>query len=140
MSEFDNYCEHCQYLTKDELNEAFIDAMNENDFDKIKFILSSSDLKDHADIHSHKDEAFRILCIWRDISVLTYLIFDLNIQQTEKITEHLSWYKKAYKEAKSFDCVEFIEKAEYFFQQRELKKEISLELKENLNIGKKHKL
>jgi hypothetical protein len=140
MNEFDNFCNHCQCLSKDELNEALIDAISDNDFDKIKFLLSSSDLKEHADIHTQKDDFFRILCIWRDLSVLSYLVFDLNIKQTDEINEHLNWYKQLYKESKSFDCLEFIEKAEYFFQQRELKHQITSELKQNLIPSKKHKL
>jgi hypothetical protein len=140
MSEFDDYCEHCTYLSKNELNDELISAMGDNDVDKIKFLLASPNLKEHADIHFLRDESFRMLCINRDLSLLHYFIYDLNIERTSKIEQHLESYKSSYKYAGSMDCVEFIEKAQELFDKRDLKNEISLELEIKKTPIKKSKI
>lgn len=140
MSEFDDYCEHCTYLNKKELNEELIESMSSNDIDRVKFLLSSPDLKEHADIHYLRDEVFRMLCINRDLSMLHYLICDLNIERTNKIDEHLESYKISYKYSGSTDCVAFIEYAQDLFDKRELKEQINLELMVNKTVNKKVKL
>lgn len=140
MSEFDDYCEYCQCLSQAELNEEFLGAMDNNDIDRVKFLLSSPNLKEHADIHTQRDAAFRFLCISRNLTLINYFIFELNIEKTKMIAEHLESYKSSYRYSESMDCIQVLEQAELLFEKRDLINEINSELNVNSNTIKKSKL
>lgn len=58
----------------------------------IEYLLYSSELKKHANIHHNKDEVFRNACV-NDLDMVHYFIFDLNIKKTDKIETFLKHLK-----------------------------------------------
>ena len=49
-------------LTQKQLNEVFIDSCQEGHLEVVKYLLTSPDLKEHADIHADNDLGFRWAC------------------------------------------------------------------------------
>jgi len=63
-----------QSMTQNELNEGFILACRAGDLDIVKYLLTCSDLKEHADIHAQDDEGFREACWSGHLEVVKYLL------------------------------------------------------------------
>jgi len=55
----------------------------------IDYLVNSSDLKTKFDIHFNNDELFRKTC--SNLDMVQYLIFDLNIEKTERIEMYLNY-------------------------------------------------
>ena len=49
-------------LTPKQLNEVFIDSCQKGHLEIVKYLLTSPDLKEHADIHADNDYGFRWAC------------------------------------------------------------------------------
>lgn len=58
----------------------------------MEYLLYSPELKKHANIHHNKDQIFRDACV-RDLDMVQYLIFDLNIEKTKRIDTFLTHLK-----------------------------------------------
>lgn len=99
-------------LPKYHLDSHLIIACANGQFEHVRYLLSSSELTENADIHSDDDGAFISLCMYGYIehyhhilvkkllqnnmykdpeydSILTYLIFDMNIEKTDCISSFL---------------------------------------------------
>ena len=53
-------------------------------------MLTSSELKKHANIHAKDDTGFRIACRDGHLEVIKYLIIDMNIDKTNYIEKYLN--------------------------------------------------
>ena len=49
-------------LTQKQLNEVFISSCQKGHLEIVKYLLTSPDLKEHADIHAKNHEGFRLAC------------------------------------------------------------------------------
>ena len=70
-------------LNKEELNNQFINACQNDDLDIVQFLLTSPGLKEHADIHARSDEGFRIACLEGHLEIVKYLL------TSAELTEHV---------------------------------------------------
>lgn len=61
-------------LTLGELNHEFHIACIQGDLNLVKYLLTSSELKQHADIHFEKDECVVLACKYGQLGVLQYLL------------------------------------------------------------------
>jgi ankyrin repeat protein len=63
----------------------------------IQYLLASKDLKEKSNIHLDCDMIFRILVEKRDTEALKHIIFDLNIDITDTISECLEYVVEPFK-------------------------------------------
>ena len=75
--------------SKKDLNWGYISACQQGSVDKVKYLLSSPDLNKHADIHAWSDLGFTCACVRKNLEIIEYLIFDMNIEKTKKIEKYL---------------------------------------------------
>ena len=73
---------------KQQLNDAFIDACQNNDLDILQFLLTSLELTEHADIHARNDAGFRIACLDGHLEIVKYLL------TSDELTEHADIHAK----------------------------------------------
>lgn len=60
------------------------------DLNLVKYLLSSPDLKELADIHQNNDNAFKLAFYREHDAILEYLIFEHKIPYTEDIKSHIA--------------------------------------------------
>ena len=77
-------------LNQKELNDAFISGCESGHLDIVKYLLTSAELKKHADIHAKDDWGFRGACRDGRLEVIKYLIIDMNIDKTNYIEKYLN--------------------------------------------------
>ena len=61
-------------LNKEELNEQFIDVCENGHLEVVKYLLTSAELKEHAEIHARSYLGFRIACRCGHLEVVQYLL------------------------------------------------------------------
>ena len=103
------------------LNEDFVDACEVGDLDAVKYLLTSDELKEHADIHAENDFGFILACNNGHLDVIKWLIFDYNIEKTKEISNFL----------KSNKDDDFVAQVKEMFASRDLKEDLS----KSLNFG-----
>ena len=67
---------------KEQLNDEFIDACSQGHLEVVKYLLTSAELKKHADIHAKDDLGFRSACAQGHLDVVKYLL------ASPELTEH----------------------------------------------------
>ena len=77
-------------LTQKQLNEVFIDSCAYGYLEVVKYLLTSPDLKEHANIHADNDEGFRLACANEHLEKVKYLILDMSIEKTKHIENYLN--------------------------------------------------
>ena len=77
-------------LTPKQLNEVFIDSCAYGYLEVVKYLLTSPDLKEHADIHADNDEGFIWACVNGYLELVKYLILDMSIEKTKHIEDYLN--------------------------------------------------
>ena len=70
-------------LNKEELNNQFINACQNDDLDIVQFLLTSPELKEHADVHAKDDLGFRVACRSGRLEVVKYLL------TSDELKEHI---------------------------------------------------
>lgn len=130
---FKNYC---KTVSPENLNNEFIRAVNEQRFEDIKLLLTSPFLKDHVDIHYDEDEGFRSLLRTRNMEILNYFIFDMNIKKTEFIVEHLEDARVVYRYREQDKNCLFVDEVSHALEKRILKDALTV----NLSIDNKNKI
>jgi ankyrin repeat protein len=96
--------------------------------DIVKYLLTSSELKEHPDLHLADDQAIIHAisnCRW---DIVSYFIYDLNIEESPAIQKFLSEHQK------------YSSKAQSMFDKRELAKTLNSELTTNLHSRKRLKI
>lgn len=76
-------------IRKQILHEQLLTACCNEDLETVKYLLTSPELDQHADIHLNYEEAFRNVCHKNDRVILNYLIFDYCIPMTQSIKTYL---------------------------------------------------
>ena len=117
-------------LNKEELNEQFIDACEQGRLEVVKYLLTSPELTEHADIHARNDEGFIWACRSGHLEVIKYLIIDMNIDKTIQIEKYLN-EKKDNKTA---------QQAIELFNTRDLHHQLNENIKDNKEKVKKVKI
>jgi hypothetical protein len=72
-----------------EHDEALISSFTYRNTNITQYLLSSSELTEHADIHAREDRLFKYCCSQNQIHFAKYLIFKLNIEKTIHIKNYL---------------------------------------------------
>ena len=72
-------------LTPKQLNKVFIDSCENGYLEVVKYLLTSPDLKEHANIHANNDYGFRWACANGQLEIVKFLIIDMNIDKTNYI-------------------------------------------------------
>lgn len=81
--------EQFKCLSQEELNREFITACRIGEFDTVKYLLHSDELKEHADIHTKNDYGLIRACQNKHLDIVRYFIFDINIEKTKDIIRFL---------------------------------------------------
>ena len=61
-------------LNQAELNEQFIDACKSGRLEVVKYLLTSPELTEHANIHAENDLGFRSACVQGHLEVVQFLL------------------------------------------------------------------
>ena len=77
-------------INQEELNDQFIDACQNDDLGIVQYLLTGTDLKEHADIHADNDYGFRWACSDGQLEIVKYLILDMSIEKTKHIEDYLN--------------------------------------------------
>ena len=117
-------------LNQEELNEQFIDACIEGHLEVIKFLLTSPELKEHADIHARSDLGFKWACGEGRLEVVKCLIIDMNIDKTNYIETYLNENKDN----------KYVQQAIELFNTRDLHHQLNENIKDNKEKVKKMKI
>ena len=68
-------------LTPKQLNEVFIDSCSNGYLEVVKYLLTSPDLKEHADIDADNDYGFRLACENGHLEVVKYLLTSPDLKE-----------------------------------------------------------
>ena len=93
-------------------------------------MLTSSELKKHANIHAKDDTGFRIACRDGHLEVIKYLIIDMNIDKTNYIEKNLNENKDN----------KNVQQAIKLFNTRNLHHQLNENIKDNKERVKKVKI
>jgi len=88
--------EYLNKLEQPQLDQYLIDACSVNDFESVKYLLTSPELNNHANIKGWDEEAFVVACRQKNIELVDYML------RTPKIKEHANvhtWHDMVFKEA-----------------------------------------
>jgi hypothetical protein len=94
--------------------------------DIVKYLLTSPDLKEHINVHIKKDSAFKSALERKDLDVLSFFIFDLDIDKTPYIEKYLQLMPN--------------NEVEKMFAIRDLNRSLNNELESRADNIKKNKL
>ena len=118
-------------LDQSKLNEALINACNKGHLDVVKYLLTSDELKEHADIHAYNGSGFKRACEFGHLDVVKYLLTSDELKEHTDIHaendygfKHAFWYGH-------LDVVKYL----IFDYNIEKTKEIVVFLKENKHKG-----
>ena len=75
-------------LNKKKLNDQFFDACRDGHLEVVKYLLTSPELKKHADIHAKDDLGFIWACRYGRLEVVKYLL------TSAELTEHADIHAK----------------------------------------------
>lgn len=136
---------------------SLIVACDEGQLDVVKYLLSSSDLKEHCDIHINSDAPLRSACVKGHLEIVKYLLTSSELTEHSNVhSDEDAAFRYAYRFGE-FDILKFlifdmnIEKTEYvqeclsekensqienWFAIRELQKDLKQELS-NTSINEK---
>ena len=117
-------------LNQEELNEQFIDACENGQLEVVKYLLTSAELTEHANIHARNDEGFIWACRYGHLEVIKYLIIDMNIDKTIQIEKYLNENKDN----------ENVQQAIELFNTRDLHHQLNENIKDNKEKVKKMKI
>ena len=117
-------------LTQEQLNKVFIDSCYEGRLEVVKYLLTSPDLKEHADIHARNDVGFIGACRNGRLEVVKCLIIDMVIQKTKHIEKYLNENKDN----------ENVQQAMELFNTRDLHHQLNENIKDNKEKVKKVKI
>ena len=141
-----------QQMNKKDLNESLIVACDSGKLDIVKYLLTSSDLKENAHIHNNNDEALQITCWGGYLDIIKYLLTspDLISHANIHANEDSSFINVC--EENYFDVVEYLilnykikktntidnylnktkkEEIIQMFEKRDLEEKLHYELKDN---------
>ena len=100
------------------LNGELLNACYGGNLDLVKYLLTSPDLKEHADIHAKNSESFINAISNGHVEIIEYLIWDYKIEKTEHVEQYL-----VEKEMKDILNT---------FEKRDLEKELQKDLNHNM--------
>ena len=69
--------EQYKKLNQEELNKRFIAACQNGNLKLVKYLLTGTDLKEHANIHANNDYGFRWACANGQLEIVKFLIIDI---------------------------------------------------------------
>ena len=116
-------------LTPKQLNEVFINSCQKGHLEIVKYLLTSHELKEHADIHADNDVGFRWACSDGQLEIVKYLILDMSIEKTKHIEDYLNENQdnKCVKEAiELFKIREFNQKLNANLEHKEKKNKLKV--------------
>ena len=96
----------------------------------VKYLLTSLELTEHADIHARNDEGFIWACRFGHLEVIKYLIIDMNIDKTTYIETYLNENKDN----------KNVQQAIVLFNIRDLHHQLNEKIKDNKEKVKKMKI
>ena len=117
-------------LTQKQLNKVFIDSCQKGHLEIVKYLLTSPDLKEHANIHAQDDLGFRWACEQGYLEVIKYLIIDMNIDKKNYIETYLNENKDN----------KYVQQAIELFNTRDLHHQLNENIKDNKDKVKKVKI
>lgn len=81
-----------------EINSIFISYCIFGELDKIKVMFNSNNISHVPNIHFGNDEPFKRLIDTKNLDILDYLIFNLNMKKTKNVTKILDGINTEYGE------------------------------------------
>ena len=81
----DNY----SFFTQKQLDKEFINVCSKGNLDKIKYLLTSPDLKEHADIHAQENEGLLYACMNEKTHLIDYLVIEYNMNISKELKRDL---------------------------------------------------
>ena len=105
-------------------------ACYQGHLDVVKYLLTSPELTEHADIHARSDWGFIWACFHGHLEVIKCLIIDMNIDKTTQIEKYLN--KKTDNKT--------VQQAIELFNTRNLYDQLNENIKDNKDKVKKMKI
>jgi hypothetical protein len=107
------------------INHAFKIAVNCGYIEKVKYLLTSSDLDIHANIHFDNDFAIRASCEWGYKHIVEYLLDSPELKEHAKLPQDIDFVFESIgvliKEARSeLECEEYLDFLTYLIYEKEI--------------------
>lgn len=109
-------------LPRDALDLKLITACYNGNMDEIRYLLTSPDLEEHADLHYANDKATMIAIAEQNTDILKYFIFELNIERSYFIEFYMNMLLVNPNVAKKVEIVKEM------FEKRTLNEQLNKEL------------
>ena len=68
-------------LTQKKLNKVFINSCQKGHLEIVKYLLTSPELKEHANIHAQDDLGFRLACNYGHLEIVKYLLTSPDLKE-----------------------------------------------------------
>ena len=78
-----------QSMNQEQLNQTFNYACSQGELNLIQYLLTSPDLKEHADIHDQNDRGFLWACWQQHSNIIDYLVIEQNMTISEELNQDL---------------------------------------------------
>jgi ankyrin repeat protein len=78
-------------FTKKQINESLLDACIDGDLDKVKFLLTSPELRHNADIHYKEDKPLHQACEHNQLHIIQYLLSSPELKEHSDIHSKNDW-------------------------------------------------
>jgi ankyrin repeat protein len=74
--------------TQKQLNSAFCQACSNGNLDEVKYLLTSPELKEHAEIHYYEDDALAEACWNGHLEIVKYLLTSPDLKEHSNLNDH----------------------------------------------------
>lgn len=112
--------EYFNTLSQDDLNDEYILACKNKEIDKVKYLLTSPELRFHANINSSNGEALRIACIQGNLPIVEYLLTSPDLKK------HAYYTTNNYDSLASACFYGKVDIVDFFFTHPKLKEQIDI--------------
>lgn len=109
--------EQYQHMSQNELNAKLLNACFWGHLEVVQYLLTSPELKEHADIHYKNDvgmNALKVVCVWGRLDVVQYVVIDMNTKIDE---DTMSWLRGNNEQKKVYqETIRLIEKRNLYYK------------------------
>ena len=115
-------------MNKNQLDDEFVNACNKGHLEVVKYLLTSSDLKKHANIHKTEDSGFILSCRANHLEIVKYLLTSSDLKEHAHIHAQNN---AAFIGACIYGALDIVK---YLLMSPDLKEHVNIHVDDNLGV------